>query len=151
MVYEGDPLRPEDGDELMARHLASRLLDLALAGVEADLLPRKRWQAIVQVELPEEFCRQDELREELLKALAGRRPLVDIADDAATVFYLVLSASDADRDETTRFAHSVAHFVGTDEGAVRSAQVSYIDTSDIDHLFTLPELQPERYTDIKHL
>jgi hypothetical protein len=149
MEFNGDPRRPEDGEERMP--LTRRLLDLSVSPEVGRLLLAKRWQAVVRVRIPEEFRAQDDLRQEIFQALANRSALPKITDESVTIGYLVASAGDEDRDAAVRFAHTLASFVKGGEGDILCATVAYIDTTDFDHLLTLPELQPERYDDIKHL
>lgn len=147
--YDANPFEPNEGEEPIPP--AHSLFDLSISPERGSLLLRKRWQAVVRVYLGKDFRRQDELNQHILAALDGRSPLVQIDADSVLVGYLVASAGDEDRDSVERFARSVASFVELDERAVRVAAVDRLDTSDIDHHFTLPELLPESYDDIRYL
>jgi hypothetical protein len=144
MNGEGNLKQPNGENE-------SRFLNLAVSLEASERLPSKRWQAVVRVVLPDNFRRQDELRQGVIEALAGRSPFVDIDSQAITLCYLVETAADSDQDHALKFAQSIARFIGTDERSIAVAAVDYIDTADLDPFLTLPELQPERYDDIKHL
>lgn len=124
----------------LAQHENNRLLDtlpdLSVDTETARDLKRRRWYGVVEVKLPGQMSEaaSEFLEDFVADHLSGREPLPLVEASTLRVTFATRDQTDEELADVFRFAEGLAHFLEGGTDAIVQQRVTYLDTTDYDHL-----------------